>query len=160
MLASKDWKVVENFEKELTKCVKLDERVAKKLFDERWFARHFVKQGNAFHVTIKANEPLPMNAFQIPFYGITPSICKFNMATTIEKQKAQWEGKKVVHIAMVEPMWVHRSPPSSIPMERDCSKNCCKKFQHLVEVLVRGQQELAMRKTWVINKMQCIIKWD
>lgn len=57
MLASKGRKVVENFEKELTKCVKLDERVAKKLFDERWFAKHCVKQGNALHVTIKTNEP-------------------------------------------------------------------------------------------------------
>jgi hypothetical protein len=61
MLVSKDRKVVENFE-ELTKCVKLDERVAKKLFDERWFVKHCVEQGNALHVTIKTNEPLPMNA--------------------------------------------------------------------------------------------------
>jgi hypothetical protein len=89
MLASKDQKVVEKFEKELTKCVRLDERVAKKLFDERWFAKHCVEQGNALYVTIKANEPLPMNAYQVPFYRITPSICKFNMATTIEKQKVQ-----------------------------------------------------------------------
>jgi hypothetical protein len=45
-----------------TKCVKLDERVAKKLFDERWFVKHCVEQGNALHVTIKTNEPLLMNA--------------------------------------------------------------------------------------------------
>jgi hypothetical protein len=78
----------------------------------------------------------------------------------LRNKKLDEKAKKVVHIALVEPMWVHKSPPSSIPMERDCSKNCCKKFQCLVEVLVRGQQELAMRKTWVINKMQCIIKRD
>jgi hypothetical protein len=80
------------------------------------------------------------------------------MGTTIEKQKAQREGKKVVHIALVEPMWIHKLPPSSILMERDCSKNCCTKFPCLVEILVRGQQELAMRQAWVINKMQCIVK--
>ncbi len=157
MVASKDRKVVEKFEKELTKCVKLNERVAKKLFDERWFVKHCVEQGNTLHVTIKTNEPLPMNAYQIPFYGITPSICKFSMTTTIEKQKAQRKGKKVVHIALVEPVWIHKLPPSSILMERDCSKNCCTKFPRLVEILVRGQQELAMRQAWVINKMQCIV---
>jgi hypothetical protein len=40
MLASKDQTIVGKFEKELTKCVRLDERVANKLFDERWFAKH------------------------------------------------------------------------------------------------------------------------
>jgi len=45
-------------------------------------------------------------------------------------------------------------------MERNHSKNLCKKLQRAVKVLVRGKQELAMKKAWVINKMQCIIKGD
>jgi hypothetical protein len=32
-------------------------------------------------------------AYQAPFYGITLRICKFNMTKTIEKRKANKEGK-------------------------------------------------------------------
>jgi hypothetical protein len=44
---SKDQKVVKKIEKELAKCARLDNRVAKKLFDERWSTKCFVEQGNA-----------------------------------------------------------------------------------------------------------------
>lgn len=62
MLVSKDGKVVENVE-ELAKRARLEEKATKKLFDERWQAKHCVKQGNALHVAIKTIEHLPMNAY-------------------------------------------------------------------------------------------------
>lgn len=43
VLASTDWKVVEKVEKKLAKCGRLDKRVVKKLFDERWSTKHRIK---------------------------------------------------------------------------------------------------------------------
>jgi hypothetical protein len=44
VLASIDWKVVEKIEKKLVKHGRLDKRVVKKLFDERWSTKHCVKK--------------------------------------------------------------------------------------------------------------------
>lgn len=63
MLVSKDEKIAEIFEKELVKHARLKEWVKKKLFDERWQAKHCVEQGDALRVVIKTNEHLPMNAY-------------------------------------------------------------------------------------------------
>jgi len=48
MLTSKDWKVVEIFEEELTKHAMLD---------ERWSIKCCTKQDNTLHATTRANEP-------------------------------------------------------------------------------------------------------
>jgi hypothetical protein len=48
MLTSKDWKVVEIFEEELTKHAMLD---------ERWSIKCCAEQDNTLHATTRANEP-------------------------------------------------------------------------------------------------------
>jgi hypothetical protein len=32
-------------------------------FDDVWFAKHYIEQGNELHTTIKDNAPLQVNAY-------------------------------------------------------------------------------------------------
>lgn len=130
MLSLKDWKTIENFGKELTKCVRLDEKVELFFFNELGFAKCCVKQGNAFHFMINTNEPLPTNAYWALFCGNHTIDMQVQHGKNNWKMKFQWEGREVAHILLVEPMWFHMPFLNFIPMEWDHSKNCCKKLQH------------------------------
>ncbi len=59
------------------------------------------------HGIIKANLPLPTNICHAPFCGFTAGIYKVNLKLIVEKQKAHKEKKVVLHIALIEPRWVH-----------------------------------------------------
>jgi hypothetical protein len=57
----------------------------KKTFVESWSTKHYIEQGDAFHVAIKSNEPLLTNAYQVPLCEIALGIYNFKMPKTIEK---------------------------------------------------------------------------
>jgi hypothetical protein len=56
-------------------------------------------------------------SIEMPFCRIASRICNFNMTTTIEKWKVQWESKEMVHMALVELMCIHGQLGNSILMD-------------------------------------------
>ncbi len=95
----------------------------KNQFDEMWFSKYCVEQGEAQHVAItqyvaiRTNAPLLMNAYQTPFHRTTFAIYKFNIKVTIEKWKPMKKGRNYSHIILIELMWVHKTIPHSTSME-------------------------------------------
>ncbi len=87
--------------------MRLNESWWKKTFFESWSTKHCIEQGDALRVAIKTSKTLLTNAYQVPLCGIALGIYNFKMAKKIVKPKAQ-QGRKVVHNAFVEPMWVEK----------------------------------------------------
>jgi hypothetical protein len=68
------------------------------------------------HGIIKANLPL-LTKYISPFCGFTAGVYKVNLKLVVEKQEAQKERKVVLHIALIEPRWVHKGIRNSTSMK-------------------------------------------
>jgi hypothetical protein len=69
------------------------------------------------HGIIKANLPLPTNTYDAPFCEFPAGVYKVNLKLVVEKQEAQKERKVVLHIALIEPRWVHKGIQNSTSMK-------------------------------------------
>jgi hypothetical protein len=109
----KESRAAEKLQKEAEKAQREVDARNREAFKQKWRTNAIRQAGEQLQWLLKNAAPLLPGAYQPPFYGILPQICKTNMARRLAKRRATKYGIGSVQDVPVSiaPAWVHRCDP-------------------------------------------------